>query len=386
MNRLPSFIIFFTTFLTIYGLLHFYFYRKVIKAFDMGMVCHLSLIIVLCFLLLSPVIINVSKDTGSSLPANIMAYVGYIWMAVLFLFFSINILIDFYRVIVHVSVRIFSAGFLRYIPEDRITFIIVIIIIAAIHLYGWFEAGNITVESISLNTSKIPLKMERLRVVQISDTHFNPINGTRLARRIESIVKELEPDIMVSTGDLIDRSFSDMESIAGYLRGLPAPYGKFATTGNHEFIGGIEEITGFTEKAGFKMLRNESVKVGDFLNIAAIDDPSVIRFGSGPLVSEDIVLDPLSPDRLNIFLKHQPRIVSNSIGKFDIQLSGHTHKGQIFPFTLVVSLFYPYLDGLFHLGNDSCLYVSRGTGTWGPPIRFLTFPEITVIDFYHSKD
>ena len=118
------------------------------------------------------------------------------------------------------------------------------------------------------------------------------------------------------------------------------------------------------------------------MNIAAIDDPAGASFGNEPVVSEDRVLEGLSPDRINIFLKHQPRIQGSSIGKFDIQLSGHTHKGQIFPFTLIVHIFYPYLDGLFNLGNNSYLYVTRGAGTWGPPIRFLTFPEITVIDFY----
>jgi len=105
--------------------------------------------------------------------------------------------------------------------------------------------------------------------------------------------------------------------------------------------------------------------------------PSAVLQG----VAESTVIDKLSPDKLNIFLKHQPRVEKGSIGRFDIQLSGHAHKGQIFPFTLVVSLFYKYMDGFFELGNGSSLYVSRGTGTWGPPIRFLTFPEITVIDF-----
>ena len=385
MNKLPSFIIFFSIFLTIYGLLHFYLYRKVIKAFDIGIACHLSLIIILCFLMLCPVIINIANRTGPSLTADILAYVGYIWMAVLFLFFSINILIDFYRVVVHISARIFSPVLLRYIPEDKITFVIVLLIIAGINVYGWFEAGNITVERISLNSSKLPPQMGSLRIVQISDTHFSQINGIKLARKIGSIVKELEPDIIVSTGDLIERGAKNVDDIADLLRDLEAPYGKLATTGNHEFICGIEDSTKFIEKAGFKLLRNESVKVSDFLNIAAIDDPAGSTFGNSAPVSEDMVLDPLLPDRINIFLKHQPRIENESIGKFDIQLSGHTHKGQIFPFTLIVSLFYPYLDGLFHLGNNSYLYVSRGTGTWGPPIRFLTFPEITVIEFHYRQ-
>jgi predicted MPP superfamily phosphohydrolase len=355
------------------------------KAFDMGITRNLSLIFALLFLMLSPIIVNISKVKESSLLNYTLTHVGFIWMSVLFLFFSVNILIDIYRVLIYSSARILSRDLLKYLPEEKITFIVIIMIITAIHIYGWFEAWNIKVERLNLDTTKIPPQVGRLRLVQISDTHFTPINGVKLTRKIGKIVKELKPDIILSTGDLIDRSFSDMEGIAKDLKGLKATYGKFATTGNHEFIGGIEDSSRFIEKAGFKLLRNEGVEIGDFVNIAAIDDPSGVRFGSGPAVSEDIVLDSLSQDRLNIFLKHQPRIESNSIGKFDIQLSGHTHKGQIYPFTLIVSIFYPCLDGLFHLGSDSLLYVSRGTGTWGPPIRFLTFPEITVIEFHNRQ-
>ena len=384
MNKIPSFILFFTIFLTLYGLLHFYFYWKMIRAFEMGTACHLLFIFILIFLLLSPVIMNISSGTDRFLATTILAYVGYIWMAVLFLFFSINIMIDFYRLIIFISARFFSPAFLRYIPGDRITFITVLLIIAGINLYGWFEAGNIGVERIRLNTDKLPPQKRYMSVVQISDTHFSSTNGIRLARKIEKIVKELEPDIIVSSGDLIEKDVKDMDRIASLLMDIVAPYGKYATTGNHEFIAGIKKSSEFAEKAGFKLLRNEYVKVGDFLNIAAIDDPAGATFGNEPAVSEDKVLEALSPDRLNIFLKHQPRIQGSSIGKFDIQLSGHTHKGQIFPFTLIVHIFYPYLDGLFNLGNNSYLYVSRGSGTWGPPIRFLTFPEITVIEFVRN--
>jgi predicted MPP superfamily phosphohydrolase len=138
------------------------------------------------------------------------------------------------------------------------------------------------------------------------------------------------------------------------------------------------------------MLRNENVVIDNFLNIAAIDDPAGNgRFGNDSPPPEDPsekkVIEAFLPDHLNIFLKHQPRIEKESIGKFDLQLSGHSHKGQIFPFTLIVFLFYPYLDGLYKLENSSLLYVSRGTGTWGPPVRFLTFPEITVIDFQRER-
>ncbi|HJX33888.1 MAG TPA: metallophosphoesterase [Desulfatiglandales bacterium] len=385
MNRLPSFILFFTIFLSLYGLLHFYFYWKVVRAFEMVTAFHLLFIIILIFLLLSPVITNISSNTERFLMTTILAYISYIWMAVLLLFFSINIMIDLYGLILNVSARWFVApAILRFIPEARTIFIAVILTIAGINIYGFYEAGNIVIERITLRTSKLPPEMDSFRAVQISDIHFSPTNGLRLAKKIHGIIKGLKPDLLVSSGDLFDGGLKEKEAIIELFRDLEPPYGKYACAGNHEFIHGIEQTSEFIERAGFRFLRNECIKAGDFLSIAAIDDPTVTRFGNDPPVSEDRVLAALSDDRLNIFLKHQPGIQAGSIGKFDIQLSGHTHKGQIFPFTLIVRIFYPYMDGLFDLGKGSHLYVSRGTGTWGPPIRFLTFPEITVIEFVRN--
>ncbi len=102
-------------------------------------------------------------------------------------------------------------------------------------------------------------------------------------------------------------------------------------------------------------------------------------------LSEEKIFSGLSSDRITIFLKHQPRVEKDSMGRFDLQLSGHTHNGQIFPFRLIVSLFYPYMSGLYELKDGSHIYVNRGTGTWGPPVRFLSPPEITVIEFVREE-
>ena len=381
MTKFPSLIAFVTVFLTLYGLLHYYFYRKAVNAFHPGHLGHTVIIIVLCLLLLSPIILQMIEDRDAVILNTVISYVSYFWMGILFLAFSIFLLIDIYQIVISISSRVFSPGMLKYMPDGRITFFIVLSVIVAINIYGWFEARDIRVERINIKTSKLPSGISSLRVVQISDIHFSATNGLGPARKITGIIMGLKPDLLVSTGDLIDRVYKDKEVIAGLFTAIDAPYGKFAATGNHEFISGIKETTEFTEKAGFRMLRNEVVDVAGFINIAAVDDPAAKTFGSVQGVAESTVIDELSPDKLNIFLKHQPRIEKGSIGKFDIQLSGHAHKGQIFPFTLIVSMFYKYMDGYFDLGNGSCLYVSRGTGTWGPPIRFLTFPEIAVIDF-----
>jgi uncharacterized protein len=374
MNKFLSMIAFLAVFLTLYGLLHYYFYKKVTHAFILGRGSHIFLIIVLCLL----VLFSIMEARGSS---PIVAYLGSFWMGIIFLFFCINILIDIYKIVVFISTKVISPALSNAVPDNKTIFIFVLLFIAAINIYGWFEASNIKVEKISFKTSKLPPDIDNFRVVQISDIHFSATNGAGLAKKITKMVKDLKPDLVVSSGDLIDRGLNEKEYVEDLFKGVPAHYGKFATTGNHEFYAGIKQTTDFTERAGFKLMRNEVATVGGFLDIAAIDDPAVKTIDGVKPIPESKVLESLNPDHLRIFLKHQPHVPEDSIGKFDLQLSGHTHKGQIFPFTMFVSLIYKYMDGYFDVGKGSKLYVSRGTGTWGPPIRFLTFPEITVIEF-----
>jgi hypothetical protein len=116
------------------------------------------------------------------------------------------------------------------------------------------------------------------------------------------------------------------------------------------------------------------------INIVGVDDPTGVQMKIERLVSEKALLSRLPKGRFTLFLKHRPVIDQEALGLFDLQLSGHTHKGQIWPFTYLSGISYPLSDGRFDLAKGSILYVSRGTGTWGPPIRFLSPPQITVIE------
>ena len=384
MNKILSFIIFLSIFTTLYGLIHFYFYRKAVGALNIEGWAHLLFGIALVIMIFSPIIVNILTGSGYQTLTTVLSYICYIWMGALFLFLSVNVLVDFYRLIVFISSRIGSSDILRYMPAARTTLFVTLLLITGIVIYGLFEARNIKVERLEIKTSKLPVHVSRFRVVQISDIHFSAVNNSGLAEKLAGMISSLSPDLLVSTGDLIDRGLQKKEKVESVFRNIKVPYGKYAVPGNHEFISGIKESVEFTENAGFKMLRNETVSIAGFAGLAGIDDRDAARFSEASSVTEDEILEQLNPDHLNLFLKHQPRIKDDSIGKFDIQLSGHTHDGQIFPFTLIVSIFYPNMKGLFPVGSNSLLYVSRGAGTWGPPIRFLTFPEITVIDFINE--
>ncbi|MCX5882071.1 MAG: metallophosphoesterase, partial [Deltaproteobacteria bacterium] len=192
------------------------------------------------------------------------------------------------------------------------------------------------------------------------------------------------PDLLVSTGDLVDGQINRMTGLAELLRDIRPKFGKFAVTGNHEVYAGLDQAVSFTEHAGFKVLRNEGSTAGGLINVVGVDDPTIERVTHSRQVPEKALLSNVPSDKLTLLLKHRPVVDRESLGLFDLQLSGHIHKGQIFPFNLVTRLFYPVRTGLLLYPQNSALYVSRGTGTWGPPIRFLAPPEVTVIELIHA--
>jgi len=189
-----------------------------------------------------------------------------------------------------------------------------------------------------------------------------------------------EPDILVSTGDLVDGQINGMGGLAELIHGVNPRYGKFAITGNHEFYAGLSQAMDFTEKAGFRILRGEGLTVEGLVNIAGVDDPAGNTNELYKGISEKELLSGLPREKFTLLLKHRPLIDKNALGLFDLQLSGHTHKGQIFPFSLITWMYYPVDSGCLKLVDNCYMYVSRGAGTWGPPIRFLSPPEVTVVE------
>ena len=179
----------------------------------------------------------------------------------------------------------------------------------------------------------------------------------------------------------MDRQLDKLDNIAELLAELRPSYGKYAVTGNHEFYAGIKHSLSFIEKSGFMLLQNNGKYLEDInISIVGVDDPEAKRFGYIFNTSEFELLNKFRNKGFIVLLKHRPIIDNNSIGLFNLQLSGHTHKGQFFPFSIITEFYYPKQAGCY-INDENCyLYISRGTGTWGPPIRILSPPEITVIE------
>jgi hypothetical protein len=301
-------------------------------------------------------------------------------MGFVFLCFCWLILIDLYRLLIYGGGLILPGFFSHLKPSPRYSFFLSLLLSLSIAFYGYFEAEHIRTERIVLKTSKLPKEVRRLTISQISDVHLGMIVREERLARILQQVKKANPDIFISTGDLVDAQINRLEGLAEMLREINPRLGKFAITGNHEFYAGLPQSLEFTQNAGFTVLRGQGLTVIGLINLAGVDDPAGQSFGLFKGVSEKELLSGLPREKFTLLLKHRPDLDKNALGLFDLQISGHTHEGQIFPFRLITRLFYPYDGGSFLLRNHSILHVSRGSGTWGPPIRFLAPPEVTVYE------
>lgn len=376
--------LFFVSFFTLYGLLHLYVFLKARAALGLHVGAGSIVILFMLLMVAAPVLVRFSESAGLELLARVMAYAGYTWMGVLFLMVCSSIAIDLYRLLVYLVQLVPGIDLSRISFSPRHYFVAIVALSLGITVYGYFEARQIRVERIVIRSPKIPADVSPLRIAQVSDIHIGLIVRHDRLRRIIDRVKEVKPDLFLSTGDLVDGQINSLEGLGDILKEVNPRYGKYAITGNHEFYAGLSQALEFTEKAGFTILRGKVVPVGDFMTIAGVDDPagSGLRRGDGEIERE--LLRKVPTGRFTLLLKHRPDVEQESAGLFDLQLSGHVHKGQVFPFRLFTRLAYPMYAGFYQLTTGSHLYVSRGTGTWGPPIRFLTPPEVTLIELVHA--
>jgi len=373
-------ILFLLVYAGIYGGVHVYAFMKLKRGFELGLTANLLLALLMVLMVAAPILVRVLEHNNQGALARGLAYASFMWMGLLFLFITTSFFFDIYKFL-HYLARNVSGNLLAHLTLAPRGYVLLSIVLSlAILVYGFVEALNIRTETITIKTDKLPANVEKIRIVQISDVHLGLIVGkSRLGRMLDK-VREARPDMLVSTGDLVDGHMEDPEKLAGMMRNIPTPYGKYAITGNHEFYAGLKHALAFTEKAGFTVLQGEGMTVKSTLNIAGVDDPARGPYRSEHRLSEKELLQNLPQDKFTLFLKHQPIISKTSIGLFDLQLSGHTHQGQIFPFNFMTRLAYRIPSGLTKLGNPTKVYVSRGTGTWGPPVRFLAPPEVTVVD------
>jgi predicted MPP superfamily phosphohydrolase len=238
---------------------------------------------------------------------------------------------------------------------------------------------------------RLPRPLSGLTIAQLSDVHVGPIIGARFVARTVELTNRLRADVVVITGDLFDRTASEIGDILPLLARLRSRYGTFFVTGNHEFYVGADSLCAALRGIGVTVLRNQRTTLGDgaaSIDLLGVDDWSAGRRRHGrpgnvfPGVGHydlGAALAGRDPERAAVLLAHQPRDFARAAAAgVGLQLSGHTHGGQMFPIIGISKLVYHWVAGHYRLG-PAHLYVSRGTGFWGPPFRVLAPPEIVKI-------
>ena len=365
-------------FLSLYGGMHYYIYRKTIAAVPCS---HGLLLCAFALLLVAPLVAELLKGVGLVRLAVPIGWVGYTWMGLAFLFFTFSGALDLAVFALKTGGKLVAADVASLQKLSPLwSFLLPAVLALAVTGHGLVAARQVNVEWVRIQTRKLAERPEPFRIVQISDLHLDLWSDEGRVRRIVETIQSIRPDVVVSTGDLIDAGPDRLAALADRLRELTPEHGKFAVTGNHEAYVGSAKSLAVAERAGFKMLSYQGASVDGGIHIVGVDDPAVRRRVTIDGRAEKAALQRTPKDDFTVLLKHQPRVDRASVEWFDLQLSGHTHGGQIFPFHWLVRLAYPARTGLSKVGDETWLYVSRGTGTWGPPIRFLAPSELTVIE------
>lgn len=372
--------LFVLTFFSIYGGMHLYAFLRARSAFGFGTIIGTAVALFMVVMTAVPFLIRGLEQGGYEISACVLSYAGYLWLAAIFLFFLSSLIFDLYHLLLRVVVLLGGDSLGRFRLPPLATFSIALCCALAICLYGYFDAQRIRTERITLPTDKLPAGTDRLRIAQISDVHLGLIVRCDRFVNILEKVKEAQPDILVATGDIVDAQINHLPGLRELLQDIRPQYGKFAVTGNHEYYAGLDKALEFIRHGGFTVLRGESRDLG-IIQIAGVDDRSALQVKAGrPATDRDALAKTDRSKKFVLFLKHQPRPDPDAVGLFDLMLSGHTHQGQIWPFRYLVRRVHPFIAGRYDVGKGSVVYTNRGSGTWGPPVRFLAPPEVTVID------
>jgi len=311
--------------------------------------------------------------------ANLLTWVGVLSMGILSSLFVFTLLRDLVLLGAHLLLSPEQAASM-IAPSARWT----LALTAFVTLAGLLTARRRPkVVEVDIPVTGLPEALHGFSIAQISDVHVGPTIGRGFVETIVALVNGLQADLIAVTGDLVDGSVQQLSSHTAPLAELTARHGAYFVTGNHEYYSGERAWTAEIRRLGLRVLKNEHVVLnhnGASLVLAGVTDLSAHHFDAAQHSDPTAALRGSPADAgAKILLAHQPNSAAGAAGAgFDLQISGHTHGGQFWPWNLFVRFFQPFTGGLYRLKN-LWVYVSRGTGYWGPPNRFGVPSEITRI-------
>lgn len=385
-SRAVSFALFFSTALAITGLVHYYIWVRLVRDLALAPLWHRTLTAAIVTLYLSiPAAFLLGRVLGVAIGKALYS-AAMVWLGMLLIVLVVLLGFELLRGAWLLGARVAGEG----LPDpERRRFIArlmaggVALVAAGLGLAAVRSGtARVAVREVRVQLSRLASEQNGTTVVQLSDVHVGTTLQSSFVEQIVESTNALAPDVVVITGDLVDGSVAALREHVAPLARLRARYGVFFVTGNHEYYSGVDEWCAELERLGIQVLRNERVAIGvgdASFDLAGVDDYNAEQFGNGHGANLERALAGRDTRRELVLLAHQPRAVFEAQRhQVGLQLSGHTHGGQIWPWNLLVRLQQPVVSGLARFGN-TLVYVSNGTGFWGPPMRLGAPAEITKI-------
>ncbi len=309
-----------------------------------------------------------------------LAWVAYTWLGFVLYLFLLAVLSDAGRVVALVM------GALPEQADRRLALarVLAVVVGAGAAIIGLGGLANVArgfeVRRVRVPLARLPRSASGYCIVQLTDVHVGPTLGRAFVERMVRETNALAPDLIAITGDLVDGSVAQLGALVEPLRDLRARDGVYFVTGNHEYYSGADEWIAYLTTLGIRVLRNERIPIRDAFDLAGVDDASAHRMLAHH--GQDVPKAMVGRDRARavVLLAHQPKAIADARrADVDLQLSGHVHGGQMVPFNWLARLDQPFIAGL-HRAGATWIYVSMGTGYWGPPMRVGSRAELTRIE------
>jgi uncharacterized protein len=380
--RKMTFIIFYGIVLTIYILINYYIFIRGWQSLppgSQGRSIYLGLFI---FLSLSYIAGRVLERYWLGQPTTILLWSGSFWLGAMVYFILILLVIDFVRLL-NLLVPIIPSVWMNNPIQTKLilftwTIILVSVISIAAHINTWYPATT----TLNLELEGKNSQMRSVRIVMVSDIHLGSLTPKNRVDRLVRKINSYNPDIILTAGDVLDEDVGPVihRDLGISLKKLTAPLGVYGITGNHEYIGGVSEAADYLTSHGIVLIRDSVIKINDSFYLAGREDRSIDTFSENKRKSVEELLGHITDDLPIILLDHQPYDLEKSaVAGADLQLSGHTHHGQLWPFNFITRAIYTISRGYGEIDGMK-VYVSNGIGTWGPPMRLGSRPEIVVIN------
>ncbi len=379
--KTSSIIIFYSVFFTVYGLLNLYIFVRGWQVLPAHSPLRMVYAVVMPALMISFILGRTLESYNLSIVSEALIWTGSFWFAAMLYVILFLLGFDVLRLVDHFFGILPAFVTAHYETTKQIAAMTVVAVVLVLIAAGYVNASTTDVRMLDLDLEKRANGGTPLHLVVASDIHLGTIIGrTRLERLVETI-NGLHPDIILLPGDIVDEDLAPViaEDLGSSLRKLEAQFGVYAVTGNHEFIGGVEEACRYLSDHGITILRDRSVALDNGLVIVGREDRSIAQFTGNRRRSLSSLMAGVDTSCPVILMDHQPiGLREAQDGGIDLQLSGHTHHGQLWPLSVITRMVYEVSWG--YLRKDHTHYfVSCGVGTWGPPVRIGNRPEIISI-------